>query len=1182
MSPVLDPSSRQESSNSLKQTTAKPSANDQRAQNGQSPITHEPDPNASREKLVKENQDQFQKQKQGDAKEGQKQPQQDVDGKAEKKDDQAGKDDSNKQSEQQQPQQSENQQQGVMQRPDASDDEGEDKDIEDPRVRHPSTKKLDPKGEGYSLRDVPRLHFMDHQHQSIKYWPASAPRIILDATEDEFHKQAKPKPKPPQKKDDEKESHKKPAGGDGEEGQGKNDEKQKATKGDGGEKEKGGEGKDEKGVEDKEEGKEAKGDEGKDKEQEAKGEEKAKPKEEEGKDEKPKEEKKEGEGKDGESKEGDKAEKKEGGDEKKEGDEDKKEGGEEKDEKKDLGPPNPLYMREWKHIHSLQTDPGTEKSSPAYLRALTIEIDDRDRNTPDNWVPRRTDLIRNTGSHPMNAEPQLTELMRYGLVTPNMVHYIRNHGPVPFLEWDTHKLEITGMVDKPLELSMDELASMPWINIPVTMACDGNRRGEVNMVKRSTGFTWGAGALSTSYWKGVTIRHLLELAVVKEGAKFVCFEGSDHLANGAYGTSLTLSYCMEEKNDAMIAFEMNGRALPPDHGYPIRTILPGCIGGRTVKWLKKIIVSDQESTSWYHWHDNRFIPPHVTNKDEAERDKWWYTPDTLLMAGPLQSVITKPAHGERLPIANISSAGQQEVEVAGYAYCGGGRKVSMVQISLDGGETWTYAPRKFLDQACRWDGERWWTWCHWSVNVPALSLLSAKEIMVRAYDSAHQTQPMEISWNLGGFQNNSVYRVKSSIQPADESAGGPYIEFVHPIAHPDAEVKGWMKPSVEDQIESAKADSGTPEKTFSWEEIGKHTSEKDCWVVFGGKVYDVTKFLSKHPGGPKPLLTNAGKDATSEFESIHDDTAKKMAAEYCIGKVDPNESGPGAEKGRRAEKGEEELGYKISLKRDRWIPCRLVKKDIISHDTRRFTFKVPYENTKLGLPVGKHIRVGAHFKDKMVVRPYTPTRPIVPEEDDGTFDLVVKIYFPHSDPYYPPGGCLSNYLDTMEEGDAIDVKGPEGMIEYDGNGDFNIEGEDKHFKRVMMVAGGTGITPIYQVIHAIAKNPKDKTEIALIYANKTVDDILLKEEFDALAKDHEGQFKLKYSIDKAPEKEEDQKEAEGMHVGHVDEGVMKEVFGDVDRETLALVCGPPAMMEKAIMPALKKIGFDEDWNLYSF
>lgn len=129
------------------------------------------------------------------------------------------------------------------------------------------------------------------------------------------------------------------------------------------------------------------------------------------------------------------------------------------------------------------------------------------------------------------------------------------------------------------------------------------------------------------------------------------------------------------------------------------------------------------------------------------------------------------------------------------------------------------------------------------------------------------------------------------------------------------------------------------------------------------------------------------------------------------------------------------------------------------------------------------------------------------------------------------------------------------MKSSDGHGKFNIEDEDKEFKKVVMVAGGTGITPIYQVIHYIAKTPDDKTELKLIFANKTVDDILLKEEFDALAKDHEGQFTIKYSIDKAPEQEEQKKMAEGMHVGHVDEELLKSVFGEVDKDTLALVCG---------------------------
>ncbi|KAJ3051859.1 hypothetical protein HK097_007131, partial [Rhizophlyctis rosea] len=736
MSPVPDPENKTNSSHSTKstldQTTIKPSANQQRVQEGKHPITHEPDPNAKRDDIASGNGNNEDCDCEGHAAAERKEKNEEGSGDAsadEKEKNEEGSGDAS-----------------ADEKVKQDDNSGEDVDMEDPRIRHPSNKKLDPKGEGYSLRDVPRLHFRDQQHEQL-HWPASAPRIILDATEDEFHKQAKPKPKPPQpdgkkKEDDEKESHNKPAGGDGEEGDSKADEKHKAT----GDSKDEGEGKDKK--EDGEEKKE--GGEGKDKKEEG-GEQKK-------------------EGGDGEQK----AEK-EGGPPKKSGSEQKKDEEttgdkhdadqkrEEQDSKPDIGPPNQLHLLEHNHINSLQTDPGTTKSSPAYLRALTIEIDDRDRNTPDNWVPRRVDLIRNTGSHPMNAEPPLTELMRYGLVTPNMVHYIRNHGAVPFLEWGTHQVEVCGMVERPTKFNMDEIAEMPWINIPVTVACDGNRRGEVNMIKRSTGFTWGAGALATSYWKGVPLAYLLKQVGVKEGAKYVCFEGSDHLPNGAYGTSLTLSYVMDERNDAMIAYEMNGRALPPDHGYPCRTILPGHIGGRTVKWLKKIIVSDKESTSWYHWHDNRFIPPHITSADEAERDKWWYQSDTLLLAGPLQSVITQPSHGQRLPLAELGRDGR-EIEIAGYAYCGGGRKVSLVQVSIDGGRVWKYATRRFLEQPMRWEGERWWTWCHWTVNVNALELLQSQEVRVRAFDSSHTTQPDEPVWNLGGFQNNSIYKVKLAIR----------------------------------------------------------------------------------------------------------------------------------------------------------------------------------------------------------------------------------------------------------------------------------------------------------------------------------------------------------------------------------------------------------------------------------
>jgi nitrate reductase (NAD(P)H) len=380
---------------------------------------------------------------------------------------------------------------------------------------------------------------------------------------------------------------------------------------------------------------------------------------------------------------------------------------------------------------------------------------------------------------------------------------------------------------------------------------------------------------------------------------------------------------------------------------------------------------------------------------------------------------------------------------------------------------------------------------------------------------------------MKGYQNNCIYRVKVVVKPGDERCGSPYLQFQHPVAVGESPIDGWMRHS-----SSADTVNDAPDRDIDWEDLSRHTTKTDCWIVLNGKVYDVTKGLDQHPGGVGPILAMAGKDATQEFESIHDDAARIMAKQFCIGKIKGYQ--PTGQQTRQVANPDETV-----LKPDRWVPCHLVRKVVLSTDTRRFTFQVPYKNRRLGLPVGKHLRIGVHFKDKMVVRSYTPTRPIIQDEDDGSFDLVVKIYFPQKDPFYPPGGIISNFLDTMIDGDTIDVKGLEGMIEYDGNGNFNIAGTDMHFDELAMVAGGTGITPLYQLIHCIAKNDSDHTKMSLIFANKTVVDILLREEFDALGRDHPDQFRLCYGVEKEPEHGKDndddvQAVKEGrMHAGHV-------------------------------------------------
>lgn len=169
------------------------------------------------------------------------------------------------------------------------------------------------------------------------------------------------------------------------------------------------------------------------------------------------------------------------------------------DDKKELSPEEEHFLAdlisETKHFLSLQNNPGTSNPPEDLKRDLQPLIDEQDQFAPDNWIPRSSHLTRLTGSHPMNAEPDLTDLYDAGLITPTHLHYVRNHGAVPKLDWDTHKVTVEdpeGLCRNPREFSMKEIAEMDWICIPVTLACDGNRRGEVNRIKRSGGFDWGS------------------------------------------------------------------------------------------------------------------------------------------------------------------------------------------------------------------------------------------------------------------------------------------------------------------------------------------------------------------------------------------------------------------------------------------------------------------------------------------------------------------------------------------------------------------------------------------------------------------------------------------------------------------------------------------------------------------
>ncbi|OBA27014.1 ferredoxin reductase-like protein [Hanseniaspora valbyensis NRRL Y-1626] len=214
-----------------------------------------------------------------------------------------------------------------------------------------------------------------------------------------------------------------------------------------------------------------------------------------------------------------------------------------------------------------------------------------------------------------------------------------------------------------------------------------------------------------------------------------------------------------------------------------------------------------------------------------------------------------------------------------------------------------------------------------------------------------------------------------------------------------------------------------------------------------------------------------------------------------------------------------------------WVDLKLSKIEQLSHDTKRFTFAFDDENKTSGLKVASCILAKyVTPKGSNVIRPYTPTSDI---DEKGSFDLVIKRY---------PDGKFGTHIHSLKEGDTVAFKGP--ILKWDWT--------PNAYKEVVLIGGGTGITPLYQIIHQVTKNPEDKTKIKLFYGNKTEEDILLKKELDSIAAKYPGQFEVKYYLDSIDESKKDFKK------GFITKEDLSSV---VKKENHVFVCGPPPFMK---------------------
>ena len=352
-----------------------------------------------------------------------------------------------------------------------------------------------------------------------------------------------------------------------------------------------------------------------------------------------------------------------------------------------------------------------------------------------------TDDLTVMSETPFNAETNAAALQTF--ITPSTAFYIRSHGDIPRIDPARYRLHVDGAVTHPLELSLADLDRFAKHEITATLQCAGNRRAGLNEVRPVTGDLWRVGAIGTAIWRGVCLGDLLHAAGAATGPDLhVALDSLDECdANGEtfrYGVSIPMPKALGP--EVLLAHQMNGAALAPEHGYPLRAIVPGYAGVRSPKWLSRIVVRATPSDGHVQARDYKLLPAHVT----AETVDW----DAGLTINdmPLTSAITSPAPGATL------AAGA--TRIAGYAIASG-RRIVRVDVSADQGDTWR--------QAQLLPGATAWSWQLWQAELTLQP--GPCELIVRGWNCAGETQPSTATqtWNFKGYLNNAWHRVAVTV-----------------------------------------------------------------------------------------------------------------------------------------------------------------------------------------------------------------------------------------------------------------------------------------------------------------------------------------------------------------------------------------------------------------------------------
>jgi DMSO/TMAO reductase YedYZ molybdopterin-dependent catalytic subunit len=343
------------------------------------------------------------------------------------------------------------------------------------------------------------------------------------------------------------------------------------------------------------------------------------------------------------------------------------------------------------------------------------------------------------GEAPLNLEMPFEKLGSF--ITPTESFYVRTHFPIPSIDRDAWWLRVEGCVENPFAINFEQLLELESATIPVTLECAGNNRNFLE--PKVKGVQWGLGAVGTAQWTGVPLSILFDHAGLKTQAREVILEGADgSMLEDPKSPPGELKFARsipveKARADVLLAYKMNGSDLLPEHGFPVRAIVPGWYAMASIKWLQRVIVTDQPFTGYYQTIDYAY----------------WERREAIAELMPLTEMqvkaqIAKPTQAEPVP-ANSS------VRVHGAAWTSDG-EITKVELSTDGGASWNET--KLIDKPIPN------AWRRWEFQWQTPTQPGKQVLIARATDSHGRTQPVERDADRGTYMINHLLPITVEVQ----------------------------------------------------------------------------------------------------------------------------------------------------------------------------------------------------------------------------------------------------------------------------------------------------------------------------------------------------------------------------------------------------------------------------------